>query len=110
MSDIGRSLHTSVGATSWVITANLLAAAVSTPLLGRLGDLRGRRPVLQRVLPQLPSVVPRACDVALHGATGLTDGAQGPAWPFGAKWSGLLLRKWSARVGRRAHTVGFLRI
>lgn len=48
--DIGASLHTSTGATSWVITANLLAAAVSTPLLGRLGDLRGRRPVLLGVL------------------------------------------------------------
>ncbi|MGW9032890.1 MFS transporter, partial [Streptomyces sp. NPDC055722] len=48
--DIGRSLHAGAGATSWVITANLLAAAVSTPLLGRLGDLRGRRPVLLGIL------------------------------------------------------------
>jgi MFS family permease len=48
--DIGRSLHTSEDVTSWVITANLLAAAVSTPLLGRLGDLRGRRSVLLGVL------------------------------------------------------------
>jgi MFS family permease len=48
--DIGRSLHTSAGATSWVVTANLLAAAVSTPLLGRLGDLRGRRTVLLGIL------------------------------------------------------------
>jgi MFS family permease len=48
--DIGRSLHASVDTTSWVITGNLLAAAVSTPLLGRLGDLRGRRPVLLGIL------------------------------------------------------------
>ncbi|MGW5409699.1 hypothetical protein [Streptomyces spiralis] len=36
--------------------------------------------------------------------------ASGAAWPFGAKWSGLLLRKWSARVGGRAHTVGSRRM
>ncbi|KOG61369.1 hypothetical protein ADK77_32310 [Streptomyces antibioticus] len=48
--DIGRSLGTSAEATSWVVTSNLLAAAVGTPVLGRLGDVRGRRPVLLGVL------------------------------------------------------------
>lgn len=48
--DIGVSLGASTSAVSWVVTANLLAAAVLTPLLGRLGDLRGRRPVLIGVL------------------------------------------------------------
>ncbi|WP_095757699.1 MFS transporter [Streptomyces xinghaiensis] len=37
-------------AASWLITATLLSAAVSTPLLGRLGDQRGKRPVLLGVL------------------------------------------------------------
>lgn len=54
----------------------------------------------------LPSMASRRCGVALRGATGPTGGAQRPAWQFGAKWSGLLLGEWSARVGRRAHTVG----
>jgi MFS family permease len=36
----------SASAVSWVMTANLLAAAVGTPLLGRLGDARGHKPVL----------------------------------------------------------------
>ncbi|QBS39406.1 MFS transporter [Nocardia sp. CS682] len=36
----------SASAVSWVMTANLLAAAVGTPLFGRLGDLRGRKLVL----------------------------------------------------------------
>lgn len=31
---------------AWMLTANLLAAAVFTPLLGRIGDLRGRKPML----------------------------------------------------------------
>ncbi|MEV4629367.1 MFS transporter [Micromonospora sp. NPDC049523] len=47
---IAGSLHSSANATSWVVTANLLAAAVLTPILGRLGDLRGRRPVMLGVL------------------------------------------------------------
>lgn len=36
----------SAAAVSWVMTANLLAAVVGTPLLGRLGDVRGHKPVL----------------------------------------------------------------
>jgi MFS family permease len=48
--DIGVSLGASTSAVNWVVTANLLAAAVFTPLLGSLGDLRGRRPVLIGVL------------------------------------------------------------
>lgn len=59
---------------------------------------------------RLPSVAPRVRDMALRGTTGLTGGARGPAWPFGAKWSGPLLRKWSAHVGGRAHTFGSRRI
>lgn len=40
----------SAAAVSWVMTANLLAAAVGTPLLGRLGDVRGHKPVLMLCL------------------------------------------------------------
>src|SRR5438067_3980240 len=32
---------------SWVVTAYLLAATVTGPLYGKLGDLYGRKPVLQ---------------------------------------------------------------
>jgi MFS family permease len=41
-----RLLDTSVANASWVVTAALLTAAVATPLLGRLGDLYGRRRLL----------------------------------------------------------------
>jgi MFS family permease len=34
----------------WVLTANLLAAAVATPLIGRLGDAHGKRRVILCVL------------------------------------------------------------
>ncbi|MCA0145907.1 MFS transporter [Blastococcus sp. LR1] len=43
-------LGISPGAAGWVLTANLLAAAVLTPVLGRLGDLRGERPVILGIL------------------------------------------------------------
>lgn len=47
-------IATQVGASavnvSWVLTANLLAAAASTPLIGRLADLRSKKRVLLAVL------------------------------------------------------------
>ncbi|MEZ0493304.1 MFS transporter [Kineococcus sp. TBRC 1896] len=39
-------LSTSASNASWGITATLLAAAVVTPISGRLGDMLGKRPVL----------------------------------------------------------------
>lgn len=39
-------LHTSTLAASWMVTATLLAAAVSTVIMGRLADLYGKRLVL----------------------------------------------------------------
>jgi EmrB/QacA subfamily drug resistance transporter len=39
-------LHTTQTGAAWVFTSFLLAAAVATPLAGRLGDLYGRRRVL----------------------------------------------------------------
>ena len=38
--------HLTTATVAWVMTANLLAAAVLTPLLGRMGDLYGRKWVL----------------------------------------------------------------
>jgi MFS family permease len=50
LANIQADLGVSASAASWVVTANLLAAAVLTPTLGRLGDLYGRRPVMLGVL------------------------------------------------------------
>jgi len=47
---IGRQLEASADAVSWVVTANLLAAAAATPLIGRLVDLRNKKRVLLSVL------------------------------------------------------------
>ncbi len=40
---IARDLAISTAAATWAVTINLLACAVLTPVLGRLGDLHGRR-------------------------------------------------------------------
>ncbi len=50
LAQIGDALGSTPSATGWVLTANLLAAAVLTPVLGRLGDVHSRRPVLLGVL------------------------------------------------------------
>lgn len=47
---IATQLGASAVNVSWVLTANLLAAAASTPLIGRLADLRSKKRVLLAVL------------------------------------------------------------
>ncbi|SEL47152.1 MFS transporter [Streptacidiphilus jiangxiensis] len=39
-------LHTTAGNASWAVTATLLAAAVTTPAIGRLADLHGKKRML----------------------------------------------------------------
>ena len=47
---IARQLDVSSVAVSWAVTANLLAAAAATPLIGRLADLHNKKHVLLAVL------------------------------------------------------------
>jgi MFS family permease len=47
---IGAQLHASAVTVSWAVTANLLAAAAATPLIGRLADLHNKKSVLLAVL------------------------------------------------------------
>jgi MFS family permease len=54
-------------AASWTMTAWLIAAAVATPLLGRVGDLRGRRATFLAVL-----AVVAVGDIVAALSTGLT--------------------------------------
>jgi MFS family permease len=46
-------LHTSQNTVTWVLTAYLLSASVCTPILGRVGDMYGKRRVLVVVLALL---------------------------------------------------------
>ncbi|MCU1689702.1 MAG: putative efflux rane protein [Jatrophihabitantaceae bacterium] len=43
VNDISANLNSAPSTITWVTTAPMLAGAVSTPVLGRLGDLRGHR-------------------------------------------------------------------
>jgi EmrB/QacA subfamily drug resistance transporter len=53
MSTIARDLNASTADISWILTAYLLSASVLTPILGRLGDMVGKRRVLIAVLAVL---------------------------------------------------------
>ncbi|MEU6218121.1 MFS transporter [Streptomyces sp. NPDC047022] len=47
---VQHALHTSQSTATWVMTAYLLSASVFTPILGRVGDLVGRKRTLVSVL------------------------------------------------------------
>ena len=51
--EIGRRLHTTQSTVAWVLTAYLVSASIATPVLGRLGDMFGKRRVLVAVLASL---------------------------------------------------------
>jgi EmrB/QacA subfamily drug resistance transporter len=47
------TLHTDQGTVTWVLTAYLLSASVCTPIIGRIGDMIGKKRVLVAVLATL---------------------------------------------------------
>ncbi|MFI2758764.1 MFS transporter [Streptomyces echinatus] len=47
---VQHALHTSQSTATWVMTAYLLSASVFTPILGRIGDLAGKKRTLVAVL------------------------------------------------------------
>ena len=53
LSTIGHDLKVSTADVSWILTAYLLSASVLTPILGRLGDMVGKRKILIVVLSLL---------------------------------------------------------
>lgn len=77
---IGGDLGVSTASASWILTAYLLSAAVLTPILGRLGDMVGKRKILIVVLVLLlvgtvlaaiaPSLGVLVVARALQGAAG----------------------------------------
>jgi MFS family permease len=51
--ELQHSLHTSQSAITWLITAYLISGSVATPILGRIGDMYGKKRVLICVLVTL---------------------------------------------------------
>ncbi|MFI6444804.1 MFS transporter, partial [Kitasatospora sp. NPDC050543] len=82
---LAKELSVSGSSITWLMTANLLSAAVLTPLLGRFGDLRGRKPMLLISLAGL--VAGSALAVSTHSFTWLVvarvlQGAGGGVLPL----------------------------
>src|SRR6202021_659066 len=53
LSTVQAELHTSQSAVTWVLTAYLLSASVMTPILGRVGDIYGKKWVFVATLVAL---------------------------------------------------------
>lgn len=79
---IGTLLHVSAGSLNWIITVQLVATGVCTPVFSRLGDIRGHRQIL-RAAVLLTAVGGILMAVAPNFALLLTGRAlQGPADSF----------------------------
>ncbi|AGL17223.1 MFS transporter [Actinoplanes sp. N902-109] len=82
---IGRELKADTSDASWVITAYLLSASVLTPILGRLGDMAGKRKVLIGVLVTLAAgtaVAALAPNLAVLIVARALQGAAGAILPL----------------------------
>jgi EmrB/QacA subfamily drug resistance transporter len=83
--EIGRALHTSQSTVAWVLTAYLVSASVATPVLGRLGDMFGKKKVLLVVLALLilgSVVAALTSSVSVMLAARVIQGAGGAIFPL----------------------------
>jgi len=53
LTTIQHELHTTQGTVTWVLTAYLLSASIMTPILGRIGDMTGKKRVFVATLVAL---------------------------------------------------------
>src|SRR6201985_3412026 len=53
LSTVAHELHTTQSAVTWVLTAYLLSASIMTPILGRVGDMTGKKRVFVATLVAL---------------------------------------------------------
>lgn len=83
--EIGRALHTSQSTVAWVLTAYLISASVATPVLGRLGDMFGKKRVLLIVLAALIAgsvLAALTSSVAVMLTARVIQGAGGAIFPL----------------------------
>jgi hypothetical protein len=66
---IGRSLHNLADA-PWIATSYLLTSAVTTLVLGKLGDMYGRKPVFQFLHRGVPGRIGAVRDRGQHAVAG----------------------------------------
>jgi EmrB/QacA subfamily drug resistance transporter len=85
LSTIQVQLDTSQDTVTWVLTANLLSAAVFTPILGRIGDAAGKKRTLVAVLASLAVgclLAAVATNIAVLIAARAIQGAAGAVFPL----------------------------
>ena len=83
--EIGKALHTSQDTVAWVLTAYLVSASVATPVLGRLGDMFGKKKVLLIVLVLLVSgsvLAALTSSIAVMLIARVIQGAGGAIFPL----------------------------
>ena len=86
LSTVQAELHTSQSAVTWVLTAYLLSASVMTPILGRVGDMYGKKWVFVAALVALAvgSVLAAvAPNLAVMIAARVVQGLGGGMLPLG---------------------------
>jgi MFS family permease len=98
---IGHVLHVSPGSLNWIISVQLLATGVCTPVFSRLGDIRGHRRIL-RVAALLTAAGGVLMAVAPNFPLLLAGRVlQGPAGAFTALAIGILRERAAASRLRR---------
>ncbi len=83
--DFQKALGASETQTAWILTSYLLSASVATPIIGRLGDIHGKKRVLVAVLAMLGvgtfiSAIGSSLGVILTGR--IIQGAGGGIFPL----------------------------
>jgi MFS family permease len=82
---VQHALHTSQSTATWVMTAYLLSASVFTPILGRVGDLVGRKRTLVAVLLTVLAgclLAALAPDIGVLIVARVVQGAGGALFPL----------------------------
>ena len=83
--DIERALGAGGSGGTWILTANLLATAVLTPVLGRLGDMHGKERMLKAVMIALGAgtlICALAPSLAVMLAGRAVQGSGGAVFPL----------------------------
>jgi MFS family permease len=108
---IGRDLHASPASTGWIVTSYLVAAAIATPIAGRIGDEWGRRRVLIAVLVVLAAgcvIAALAGSLAVLVTGRAVQGVAGAVFPlaFGILRDTLAVSRVSTAVGLLSAMLG----
>jgi MFS family permease len=109
--DIQRDLRTDQGTVTWVLTAWLLSAAVATPIMGRLGDMFGKKRTMLVALTALCAgllVSALAPTVGVLIAGRVVQGLGGAVFPlaFGIVRDELPAPRVPVAIGRLSAVIG----